>query len=151
MKTTFRIQRKLKNNDQGISPVIGTILMVAATVIIGAAVYAGVNAYSGNAATPTTDAAFKAQSIDTDSDGLDDTIKITYLVGPSSVGDSQMQISATSGTGLALNNTVSSHATAGAWQPGDFRLYTLGSAGSVFVTVSLADNTVLDQTLSLGE
>ena len=42
--------RTLKRNDDAISPVIGTILMVAATVIIAGAVYAAVNAYNGKAA-----------------------------------------------------------------------------------------------------
>src|SRR5438445_220045 len=53
-----------RKNDQGISPVIGTILMIAATVIIAGAVYAAVNIYGGKNAKQTVDAAWKSQALD---------------------------------------------------------------------------------------
>lgn len=141
------LQKHIKRNDEAISPVIGTILMVAATVIIGGAVYAAVNAYSGKAAKPATDAAFKAQSIDTDNDGLEDLLKITYLAGPAGSSPA-FKVMDSTGT-----DVPSAAAHSGTWSPGDFATYatTGNAAATIFVTVSLGENTVLDQTLALKE
>lgn len=139
--------------DDAVSPVIGTILMVAATVIIGGAVYAGINAYNGKTAKPATDASFKAQPIDTDGDGLDDVIKLTYLSGPKDVSTVRASLNDTAGKGLAA--VVSSHASNGMWTPGDFETYKLdpatGTIGAVFVSVALGESTVLDQQSALKE
>jgi flagellin-like protein len=153
------IRNALKNhlnrarNDEGISPVIGTILMVAATVIIGGAVYAAVNAYSGRAAKPATDASFKAQALDTDGDGKEDTIKLTYLAGPS---NAEPGVKVQNATSTAL---VPASPAPSSWNPGDFATYTKPAAQAcsssapctVFVTVSLGESTTLDQTLQLKE
>lgn len=141
------LQKHIQRNDEAISPVIGTILMVAATVIIGGAVYAAVNAYSGKAAKPAIDAAFKAQALDTDNDGLEDTLKITYLAGPTGASPS---LKIADSTGAAVPAAA---AHTGTWSPGDFATFaTTGDvAATIFVTVSLGENTVLDQTLALKE
>ena len=140
-------------SDDAVSPVIGTILMVAATVIIGGAVYAGINAYNGKTAKPATDASFKAQSMDTDGDGLDDIIKLTYLSGPKDV--TTVRATLADSAGLSLTSIVSSHATAGKWSPGDFETYKLeptsGTVGAVFVSVAMGESTVLDQQSALKE
>jgi flagellin-like protein len=127
------IRKHLNRTDSAISPVIGTILMVAATVIIGGAVYAAVNAYSGKAAKPATDAAYKAQALDTDGNGKEDTIKNA---------DPRVTVTGAS-WGTGTNTTTS-------WSPGDFSSYA-GNAGTVYVTVSMGGSTVLDQTLQLKE
>src|SRR5438477_2809103 len=103
------LRKYLNRNDQGISPVIGTILMIAATVIIAGAVYAAVNIYGGKNTKQNVDAAWKAQVIDANGNGLDDTLKITYLSGPSGVSlvSPSLVISVHDGSG----NTVSPNAT----------------------------------------
>jgi flagellin-like protein len=142
------LRKHLNRNDTAISPVIGTILMVAATVIIGGAVYAAVNAYSGRASKASTDAGWKAQSMDTDGDGLEDTIKVTYLSGPDGASPT---VTVTSGTsGVSINAAISGPTS---WNPGDFATYqTAGNnAATAFVTVSQGGSTVLDSTLQLKE
>ena len=141
-------------NDEGISPVIGTILMVAATVIIGGAVYAAVNAYSGKTPAPTTDAGFKAAAIDTDADGLEDTIKVTYLNGPRDVPASLVALSLKDAAGTSLAAGAASHSNSTAWNAGDYQTYRLGAGGTpgtVYVTVAMQGSTMLDQTITLRE
>ena len=148
-----------KRNDHAISPVIGTILMVAATVIIAGAVYAAINAYGGKAAKPPVDASWKAQTLDADGNGLDDTIKITYLSGPVNADAASVTVVVkNSATGLQYFPPSAGLNHTGAWNPGDFTSWTgpcgaAGSAtefrclplGSYFVTVSQSGSTVLDQ------
>ena len=149
--------RNLKRKDDAISPVIGTILMVAATVIIAGAVYAAVNAYNGKSAKPAPDAAFKAQALDTNGDGLEDLIKITYLSGPSGAAN---VIASVAGTGaLTVAAGTSPAAGGGTWDPGDYQTFdgvcaspcTGTAAGTYFVTVTMGDNVVLEQTLNLKQ
>lgn len=151
--------RNLKHtkNDHAISPVIGTILMVAATVIIAGAVYAAVNAYNGKAAKAGPDASFKAQAMDTDGDGLEDTIKVTYLSGPT--GSESVTVSAKAsddGASLAAGPAPDYNATtapSGIWDPGDYQSFTTSgnAAETAYVTVRFGDSIVLDQTLALKE
>lgn len=139
--------RKLwkNNNDDAISPVIGTILMVAATVIIAGAVYAAVNSYNGKAAKAGPDASFKAQSMDTDGDGLEDMIKVTYLAGPT--GSDAIKVTVKNATsGSAVTGT-----TMTTWNPGDYQTFDPSAPGSYFVTALFGESTVLDQTLSVKE
>ena len=151
----LRIQ-KLKN-DQAISPVIGTILMIAATVIIAGAVYAAVNLYSGKQTKTSVDASWKAQALDSDGDGLDDTVKVTYLTGPIDASTAGISMSAQQTNGTAMSSGATSHKTAGLWNPGDYATYTLqygpGPSGvaTVIVGVTQSGNTMLDQTLTLRD
>lgn len=143
MRALFAKNRK---SDSAISPVIGTILMVAATVIVAGAVYAAINAYSGRANKQTTDAAFRAQAVDADGDGAEDTIKITYLTGPSGAS------TIVSAVKVATNSTsVAKTGSATLANPGDFITYPSYGAGGYFVTVTLGDTTYVDQTLQLKE
>lgn len=136
-----------KKKDDAISPVIGTILMVAATVIIAGAVYAAVNAYNGKTAKSAPDAAFKAQALDTDGNGLEDMIKVTYLSGPSGVANANVSVSSSDGA-----NTIAWGTDPGTWDAGDYRTFTgTPGSGSYFVTVRMGDSTLLEQTLSLKE
>ena len=139
---------KLNRNDQAISPVIGTILMVAATVIIAGAVYAAVNAYGGKSSKPPVDASWKGQALDSDGDGLDDTIKITYLAGPDGASPS-FNVSQANGAPLVAGPAP------GSWSAGAYQTYHLASAPAspvtVYVTVAQAGSTVLDQNLILRD
>lgn len=146
MRSFRNTLRKQLDSDAAISPVIGTILMIAATVIIGGAVYAAVNAYSGKASKNNVDAAFRAQAIDADGDGRTDTVKVTYLSGPTGATAS---VTAT-GNATAL----APGATAGAtWDPGEFATWTTNGdvSDTAFVSAAIGDQTFLDQTLRLDE
>lgn len=136
---------RIRPNDHAISPVIGTILMVAATVIIAGAVYAAVSAYSGKSNKAPPDSSWKAQATDTNGNGLDDTIKVTYLSGPDA---------ATSSIGITVTNTAT-HANAtgyapASWTAGAYETYSPG-AGTYDVTIVQAGQTVLQQTFQLKE
>lgn len=147
----------LKRNDDAISPVIGTILMVAATVIIAGAVYAAVNAYNGKTASPTPDAAFKATTVDTGAtpNGAEDTIKVTYLSG--SAGTASVTIKKADGTTAtaadgADADTTPDDCTASLTSAGSFMTCDpLAGAGTYYVVVSIGDTTLLDQTMTLKE
>src|SRR5438552_5641064 len=124
-----------RKNDQAISPVIGTILMIAATVIIAGAVYAAVNIYGGKSAKQTVDAAWKAQALDTNGNGKEDTIKVTYLNGPSGVANSEVTLKVLDAAGVTL--TAGSPHSGATWSPGDYVTYT--STGSTFPQAAFAN------------
>jgi flagellin-like protein len=147
----------LNRNDDAISPVIGTILMVAATVIIAGAVYAAVNAYNGKSSDPTPDAAFKATTVDTGAtpNGAEDTIKVTYLSG--SAGSASIVVKKADGTtatsadgadaGTDPDDCASTLTSAGSFMTCD----PLAGAGTYYVVVAIGDQTLLDQTMTLKE
>lgn len=141
-------RNSLRQDDQGVSPVIGTILMVAATVVLGATVIAAVNAFGGKDVDPPVNAVWKAQAIDSDGDGRSDVLKITYLTGPQGVNTADVQVNVVL-TGGTLGTPTAAHATAGEWNPGDFWMYT--GDGTYTVSVSMLGNTALDQTLVIDE
>jgi len=141
--------RNLAKKDHAISPVIGTILMIAATVIIAGAVYAAVNLYSGKSAHQATEAAWKAQALDSNGDGTLDTIKVTYVTGPSGVASgtaSGVTVTLKDAAGTGVNPACSPSCPA-TWSPGDFYTYKPAAAGTYYVTVSQSGTDVLDQTL----
>jgi flagellin-like protein len=143
--------RHLAKKDHAISPVIGTILMIAATVIIAGAVYAAVNLYSGKTAHQATEAAWKAQALDSNGDGTLDTIKVTYITGASGVANNTAAgatVTVKDANGGAINPLC--YATANcptSWSPGDFMTWKPASAGTYYVTVSQSGSDVLDQAL----
>ena len=154
MSTHFH---KLARKDNGVSAVVGTILMVAVTVIIGATVYAAVNAYGSKGVKENTNVAFKAVGIDSDGNGKLDTIKVTYLTGPKGMALSDVSISLNWATNSTLSNVAPStqHNPAGSWNPGDFVQYARpgvsGTGGSFLVTVAVQGNQVIDTQVTLDE
>lgn len=140
----------LKRNDHAISPVIGTILMVAATVIIAGAVYAAVNAYNGKSSSPTPEAAFKATTIDTGAtpNGAEDTIKVTYLSG--SAGTATVTVTTSAGT-TATQGSPATNCGGALTGAGNFLTCKPGAAGTYYVVVTVGSTTMLDQTLTLKE
>jgi len=100
-----------------------------------------------NATPPPPDIAWKAQALDTNVDGRDDVVKLTYLAGPSHVPAANVAIAARSSTGTPLAPLV---AHAGDWSPGDYETFALPLAAmgsSCFVSVNVLGLDVLDQTL----
>lgn len=140
--------RQLLNetDDHGISAVVGAILMIAVTVVIGATVYAVVNGFGDKETNAGPDAVFKAQSVDTDGNGVTDKIKISYLTGPPNVDDSDVDITVKQADGTAASASGTEPAT---WNPGDFMVFE--DQGSYFVTASILDHTVVDTTLTIDE
>lgn len=138
-----------KSCDAAISAVVGAILMLAVTVVLGATVYAAVNGFGGDTV-EAADAAFKAASVDTNGDGRTDAIKVTYLTGPSDVPAADVTVSVQSIDGTAVSGTHS-----GAWSPGDFDLFDTPTCATsndcaYFVSVSILENTVVDQTVTVN-
>lgn len=152
-----------RKNDHAISPVIGTILMIAATVIIAGAVYAAVNIYGGKNAKQTVDASWKSQALDTSGDGLDDTIKVTYVNGPTGVAGSAITVTAKDAAGNTLAQQTT---TPSSWDPGAYLTFVrcTGAAApsaacvgnqpaplTVYVTVAQSGTSMLDQQFSLKQ
>lgn len=140
-------QNELAKDDEGISAVVGAILMIAVTVVIGATVYAAMNGFGDDEVSDGPQAAYRAQAIDTDGDGKSDRIKITYLTGPTGVGNSDVALAVKDDGGNDVDPVADKTTD---WSPGDFVLYD-GAAGPHFVTVSILGTTVVDQTLTLDE
>lgn len=123
--------------------------MVAVTVVLGATVYAAVNAYGSTTGKDPASAAFKAQGTDTNNNNRLDSLKLTYLAGPSNVPNADVLVNVR----YAANGTVVAGAFGhtGPWNPGDIVVYSFPGAGSFFITVSLQGVTLVDQTTVLDE
>lgn len=147
----FHLVRSLfRKDDEGVSPVIGTILMVAVTVVLGATVFAAVNSFGNKGLKESQNAVWRAQAIDTDGNGKTDQIKISYLTGPSALANSEVVVTVTSGN--TTHAPISSvKAAAGSWSPGDSQTYKPSAAGSYFVSVTFVGTTVVDQAIRLDE
>lgn len=136
--------------DQAVSAVVGTILMVAVTVIIGATVYAAVNAYGSKGVKESGNVAFKAVAIDTDANGKLDSVKVTYLSGPKGIAASDVTIALSKGDGSAVTATSTGHGASAPWSPGDFVIYKPG-AGTFLASVAVQGNAVIDQPVVVDE
>lgn len=141
------IHKRSLARDSGVSPVVGTILMVAVTVALGATVLAIMSGVGGDQVKESSNAVFKSTAVDTDGNGKTDVIKITYISGPSPILDTDVLITIRNAAGVDVTNQ-----TVASWQPGDFRIFnTPAGADSFFVTVSVLGTTVVDQTLMVDE
>lgn len=134
-------QRKLR--DEAVSPVVGTIMMVAVTVVLAATVAALMGGFGDEASPKSTNAVVRAQSIDTDGDSLTDTIKLTYITGPSNADIVLKTVDATGATVVGLSATAT-------WSPGEFIVNAPG-AGSYFITATVEGIAVLDTSITLDE
>ena len=81
----MKANRRVRGNDDAVSPVIAVILMVAITVVLAATVYLWVSGF-GNNQNNVVNASFAAKSIDlpwtnADTDTTDDAIELTYTSG----------------------------------------------------------------------
>ncbi|MFA5860635.1 MAG: type IV pilin [Candidatus Thermoplasmatota archaeon] len=143
---TNMVRKALARDENGVSPVIGTILMVAVTVALAATVLTVMNAYGNKAPAESTSANFKANAVDTNNDGATDAIKLTYIGGPANI-TAQVSINNPAGDG-----TMAPTPAGTTWNAGDFRIYdAASSAGTWFVTVSVLGDTVLDSTIVLDQ
>lgn len=145
---TNMVRKTLSRDENGVSPVIGTILMVAVTVALAATVLTVMNAYGNKAPAESTSANFKATAIDTNNDGATDSIKLTYISGPVHP-NADVLVAIKNAAGTAMTNTT----TATSWTAGDFRIFDVAgsSAGPWFATVSVLGDTILDSTITLDQ
>ncbi|HWG89391.1 MAG TPA: type IV pilin [Candidatus Thermoplasmatota archaeon] len=144
-----RLLRTLRA-DAAVSPVIGTILMVAVTVVLGATVYAAVNGFGGEAVQDTPATAFKVQAVDTNGNGVTDSIKVLYVSGPEGIQDA-LQVTIAKANGGAVTVAPTEPAT---WSPGTSMVYNPDAAAdgkNYAVTVIAFGKTVVDQTVAVGE
>ena len=72
--------RAIQQNDEGVSPVIAVILMVAITVVLAATVYVWVSGFASDSGGPES-ASATARGFDSDDDGDVDTIRVTLVRG----------------------------------------------------------------------
>lgn len=143
------LRRYVRRDDHAVSPVIGTILMVAVTVVLGVAVYAAVSGFGNRSVKEPTSAVFVAKAVDTDGNGKTDTLKISYISGPSGLTNGTqvvLKLKDTAGTSINLAGP-----SAGTWSPGDFVVYDPGAARSFLVTVAVNGNTVVDHAVATEE
>lgn len=140
--------RLSKTKDDAVSPVVGTILMVAVTVILGIAVYAAMSGFGEDSAEASPDYGFKVTTVDTDDNGMRESIKVTYISGPTGVDDGAITLQTDTGCadGVDLRG-----GTGNTWDPGDFATYGPGCTGSVSATLTVGNEVVVDTVLSLDE
>ncbi len=132
--------------DDGVSAVIGTMLMVTVTVLAGITLYAVMGGFAEEGFRTPANAAFKAQAMDTDGNRKTDRIKITYIGVPTVAnGDVVIRIKDAAGTPVAFPAHV------GQWKVGDSVIFEPPSAGTYFVTVTILDDTVLDRAVTVDE
>lgn len=121
-------------HDSAVSPVIGTILMIAATVVLGGVIYAAIGGFSKQSEAPAGDApVFKAVQ-------REDGVRVTYLSGPDGVEPR-----------FTLDG-LEDGSPAASWRPGDSYTFlrTAGATGAS-VTVTVGSKVVLDATFAYPE
>jgi flagellin-like protein len=90
-------RRVLNADDEGVSPVIAVILMVAITVVLAATVYVWVSGF-GTEQGNLVSASFTAKAVDMplgagkDADSSDDVIELTYTAGTGDLSLTDVQI-----------------------------------------------------------
>ena len=80
MKARKIARNRRKMDEKGVSPVIGVILMVAATIVIAAVVMGMLGGFGPPSKAYTINV--QASRVDADGDGNVDDIRVTYMGGP---------------------------------------------------------------------
>jgi len=146
--TNTLYNRLFRRRDDAVSPVIGTILMVAVTVLLGVAVYAAVNGFGSRGTSEGADASFRASAVDANGNLRMDTLKITYIQGPGGIANADIVIRINDPAG----NPVAVPAGPATWVAGDSVSITPGGgAGSYAVSVAVNGKTVIDTSIRLDE
>jgi len=144
--------QSLRNDEEAVSPVIATILMVAITVVLAATVYFWLTGFGQNQPQAVS-ASFTAAAIDlpsgvatgtSDPDSVDDALVVTFVQAVDSVNVCDVSI-AVDGEILAPDATCPGTTTGytstgwdldesaladGTWNPGDL-IYLSNAAGAV--------------------
>jgi len=106
--------RSRSRSKRGVSPVIGVILMVAATIVIAGVVMGMLGGFKAPATAPTMN--FKLE--DNDGAGSGKAIKITHM-GGDSVLDDNLQYQIINSTGIDTAWTAMPDPGDGIWDTGD--------------------------------
>jgi len=137
------VRNRRKMDEKGVSPVIGVILMVAATIVIAAVVMGMLGGFGPPKKLYTINV--QASRVDADGDGKMDDIRVTYMGGPDAAlldAISDVTIDGTSQTisasGFGSVNGNSTDTVIGAFQV--FKDFPSGN--HVIVTATFVDGSV---------
>ncbi len=143
-------------DDEGVSPVIAVILMVAITVVLAATVYVWVSGFAAEDTGPEN-AAATAKGADLGGDGDAEWVQVTLTSGenaPYSFDDVGFSVTANDGTSV---DTIHKNATTGAthefssgdsWDVGENMWIACQGDGNHLLTVSVSGTTILDTSVS---
>ena len=142
MKARKIVRNHRKMDEKGVSPVIGVILMVAATIVIAAVVLGMLGGFNPPKKAYTINV--QASRVDVDGDGFDD-IKVTYMGGPDAALLDAISSITIDGASQTIDHTVfgnvdgnSTDINIGAYQV--FNDFTGGN--HVIVTAAFVDGSV---------
>lgn len=165
MKANLRAIQNVRD-DEGVSPVIAVILMVAITVVLAATVYVWVSGFSNQDSGPES-ASATARGLDLDNNGQTEWIRMTLVRGENApyLG-SDVTISATDQVGTVIDTATRLCETAdldGAaactnlfadtetWAVGAVLYVPCGGDGNHAITVSVRGTTILDSVVECDE
>lgn len=157
------IRRRVRG-DEGVSPVIAVILMVAITVVLAATVYVWVSGFATEDSGPEQ-ASATAKGVDLDDNGDVEWIKITLNKGNNApYGSDDVTISATANDGSSLTNICETAQMSGSpstctddfgssdsWDVGENLWIQCNAAGNHAITASVKGTTILDTTIKCEE
>ncbi len=151
------LSKRVKREDEGVSAVIGVILMVAITVAIAATVYIWVGGFGvGDAGDETASATASAASID----DTNDWIRVTLSSGenaPYSADDVRIEVlDANQRVETTVCNTPSQDASypscadefTGEWEVGSSKYLPCSWAGSHQITVTVMNTVIMDSSIN---
>ena len=121
----------VRENDEAVSPVIATILMVAITVVLAAVLYVMV---SGLITNPNQNVTAWGVSLGTSGDGTNWTLQFTSIPQTTTQGNVKVTIVSGSGAPTAVANTLLSTIAAGT-VPGTYYSPAAGAGATNAVTV----------------
>lgn len=155
-KRITRPQRFLKET-QAVSPVIGTILMVAIAVMLAAGVYAWVTMFDSGSEVPEQ-VRLRATTIDTDDNGRTDWIRVTMMSAGNAPYGFDVVSSEILGPGGSVGELCASPDSStcpvdpgDSWDVGQSVYIQCEDAGEHFVTVTIRGTTVLDDRIRCEE
>jgi len=154
-------------DDQGVSPVIAVILMVAITVVLAATVYVWVSGFATEDTGPEQ-ASATASGVDLDDSGDVEWVKLTLTKGenaPYEEGD--VTVTATGNSGNDLNICEDAQGSTGSpntcttpwgddsgdkkWNVGENLWFSCEGSGNHLVSASVGGTTILDQSVTCDE
>ncbi len=134
--------------DRGVSPVVGSILMVAVAVIASATVIAFANQMGGDGLDEPGFVSFRIAPVDTDNNGRTDAVRITYVSGPRNIAADDIRLHVTD-----INGTVvpATYPKTTPWNPGEWVLFDAPGPALLHASVGMLGETVLARTVRVDE
>ncbi|PSG97196.1 hypothetical protein BRD56_05920 [Thermoplasmatales archaeon SW_10_69_26] len=164
---TLRERINALKADEGVSPVIAVILMVAITVVLAATVYVWVSGFASEQEGPEQ-ASATASGVDLGDNGDVEWVKVTLTSGENApYGSDDVTTSGTdpSGNSLAIDTHFCTDAKQGGsdectndfkssssdWKVGQNLWVPCQEEGTHLVTISVRDSTILDTSVTCDE